>query len=46
MIDAVSGCGGSLAGNTYTTAPVTADCTVDATFLFDDMIFADGFDGD
>lgn len=46
VIDAVSGCGGSLAGNTYTTAPVTADCTVDATFLFDDMIFADGFDGD
>jgi hypothetical protein len=31
-IDTVTGCGGSLAGNLYTTAPVTADCTVDATF--------------
>ncbi|HKE47577.1 MAG TPA: hypothetical protein VKB52_05905, partial [Rhodanobacteraceae bacterium] len=28
----VTGCGGSLAGNTYTTAPITADCEVDATF--------------
>ncbi len=32
QIDTVTGCGGSLAGNTYTTAPVTADCTVNATF--------------
>jgi len=31
-IDTVTGCGGSLTGNTYTTAPVTADCTVNATF--------------
>jgi uncharacterized repeat protein (TIGR01451 family) len=31
-IATVTGCGGSLAGNTYTTAPVTADCTVNATF--------------
>ena len=32
MISSVSGCGGSLSGNTYITAPVTADCTVTATF--------------
>lgn len=25
-------CGGSLTGNTYTTAPITADCSVDAIF--------------
>jgi hypothetical protein len=31
-IDSVSGCGGSLAGNTYTTGPVNADCTVTASF--------------
>ena len=28
----VSGCGGSLTGDTYTTGPITADCTVSATF--------------
>ena len=28
----VSGCSGTLVGNTYTTGPVTADCTVSATF--------------
>ncbi|WP_199222695.1 InlB B-repeat-containing protein, partial [Dokdonella fugitiva] len=28
-------CGGSLAGNTYTTNPVTADCTVIASFAID-----------
>ena len=31
-IESVTGCGGSLAGNLYTTGPITADCTVDATF--------------
>ena len=31
-IGTVTGCGGSLAGNIYTTAPVTADCTVNASF--------------
>lgn len=32
-IAAVGGtCGGSLAGNVYTTLPVTADCTVEASF--------------
>lgn len=34
-IDEVSGCGdgGSLSGNTYTTGPITEDCTVSASFV-------------
>lgn len=32
-IEAASGCGGTLAGNTYTTGPITADCTVTVSFL-------------
>ena len=32
-IDQVTGCGGSLVGTTYTTGPITADCTVTASFL-------------
>ena len=32
IIDSVSGCSGSLTGNTYTTGPITADCSVTATF--------------
>jgi len=35
LIDSVGGCGGSLSGNTYTTAPISADCTVAATFISD-----------
>jgi hypothetical protein len=31
-IDSVSGCDGTLSGNTYTTGAVTADCTVSASF--------------
>ncbi len=31
-ISSVTGCGGSLSGTTYTTGPVTADCTVTASF--------------
>jgi hypothetical protein len=31
-IDSVSGCAGSLSGNTYTTGSVTGDCTVTASF--------------
>lgn len=31
-VQSVTGCGGSLSGNTYTTGPVTADCTVTASF--------------
>jgi len=34
-INSVSGCGGSLDGNTYTTGPIIADCTVSATFAID-----------
>lgn len=40
----VSGCGGTLVGDVFTTAPVTADCEVDATFAVGDRLFADGFD--
>jgi hypothetical protein len=36
-------CGGSLEGTTYTTAPVTADCSVEATFPLD-SIFDSGFE--
>ena len=32
VIQSVTGCGGTLSGNTYTTAPVTANCAVNATF--------------
>ena len=32
VIDAVSGCGGSLSGSTYTTGAITAACNVSATF--------------
>lgn len=32
IIASVSGCGGSLSGGTYTTAPISAACTVTATF--------------
>jgi hypothetical protein len=46
VIADVSGCDGSLAGSTYTTGPVTADCTVTATFMVDpaDVVFTNGFD--
>lgn len=45
VIGQVSGCGGTLAGNTYTTAPVDTDCSVSATFAPDpDLIFRNGFD--
>ena len=46
VIGDVSGCGGSLAGNVYTTGAVTADCEVDATFVVDpsDVIFRNGFE--
>lgn len=32
VIQSVTGCGGTLSGNTYTTAPATANCTVNASF--------------
>jgi subtilisin-like proprotein convertase family protein len=45
-IDSVSGCGGSLSGNTYTTAAITGDCTVTAGFVVNTytVTFVD-FDG-
>ncbi len=33
QISSVTGCGGTLTGNTYTTAAVNANCTVSATFV-------------
>lgn len=45
IIDTVTGCGGVLAGTVYTTAPVLADCTVQASFGDDpDLIFRNGFE--
>lgn len=47
-IGQVEGCGGTLAGDVYTTAAVDADCRVVATFVpraITDRVFADGFDG-
>jgi hypothetical protein len=35
-IDSVSGCGGSLVGNTYTTGAITSNCTVTASFAIMD----------
>lgn len=32
LVDSVTGCGGSLSGNTYVTGPITANCTVTASF--------------
>lgn len=45
-IDTVIGCGGSLSGFIYTTATITADCTVSATFgpAASDIIFRNGFE--
>jgi YD repeat-containing protein len=37
-IGSVSGCGGTLDGNTYTTGPITADCTVIASFAIDTFV--------
>ena len=43
-IDNVQGCGGALVAMTYTTAPVSEDCAVTATFVAADVIFRDGFE--
>lgn len=44
-IDTVDGCGGSLSGDLYETAPVTEDCTVNASFVeLLDHVFADSFE--
>ena len=34
----VTGCGGTLSGNTYTTGPITSNCTVSATFAPDFVV--------
>jgi len=44
QVGSVSGCGGSLAGDTYTTGAITGDCTVTATFSILDFVFSNGFD--
>ncbi|MGH8172811.1 MAG: PQQ-binding-like beta-propeller repeat protein [Rhodanobacteraceae bacterium] len=46
IIADVSGCDGNLDGDLYTTGPITADCTVTATFIVDDsdFVFRDGFE--
>jgi subtilase family serine protease len=33
VVSTVTGCGGTLSGTTYTTAAISADCTVQATFV-------------
>jgi hypothetical protein len=46
LVDTVTGCAGTLSGAVYTTGPITADCTVTATFSIDstDVIFSNGFE--
>lgn len=34
-LSGVSGCGGSLSGDTFTTAPITGSCTISAVFAID-----------
>jgi hypothetical protein len=40
-LTSVTGCGATFAGNTITTAPITADCTVRATFSLNFAVFGD-----
>lgn len=44
FIGAVSGCGGSLAGSVYITAPLSGSCTLSVSFVLPPEIFADGFE--
>jgi hypothetical protein len=46
VVGSVNGCDGTLDGDVFTTAPVTADCEVDAAFVLDplELIFENGFD--
>lgn len=45
QIDGVTGCGGTLAGNTYTTAEITAVCEVIAAFFnLSEAMFQDRFE--
>jgi hypothetical protein len=34
VVKSVTGCGGSLSGNSYTTGPITGNCTVAASFIW------------
>jgi len=44
-LQAVEGCGGTLSGSVFTTAAVTASCTVTVIFEAIPMdVFADGFE--
>jgi hypothetical protein len=44
QLGSVTGCGGSLAADTYTTGAISGDCTVTATFSLLDFVFSNGFD--
>jgi hypothetical protein len=44
QLGSVTGCGGSLAADTYTTGEISGDCTVTATFSLLDFVFSNGFD--
>jgi hypothetical protein len=44
-LESVEGCAGALSGSVFTTAAVTADCTVTVNFEAVPMdVFADGFE--
>ena len=45
-IATVTGCGGTLAGSTYTTGPVTTDCTVTAEFIGPRFAYVTNIDDD
>lgn len=45
QIDSVTGCGGHLSGTTYTTGPITADCTVTASFRLATYLVTTAIDG-
>ncbi len=38
VLAGVSGCGGTLAGSRYTTGPITADCSINATFARPELL--------
>ena len=46
VLGPVTGCEGSLSGNTFVTKPIVRNCTISATFLPDPLnwIFGDGFE--
>jgi len=44
-VDQVTGCSGSLSENIYTTAPVTADCTINISFAINNYTLSYSTDG-